>query len=143
MLDLASYETAAEEGAPLYLKDPAGRPLEYETGETEVVDGETKPVMKPITIWLAGVEAPRWTRAADEMANKLKESKEERTIQDIRGDRAGMLAKMTLRWEGVVLDGQTLECTEANAKKLYIRFRWILEQVDRFLAVRENFLPAS
>lgn len=139
MLDLTQFETAAEEGAPLSLKDPAGRPLTYDGGEV----GPDGPEMKPIRIWLAGVESPRWTKASDALTNKLQDSKEQRTAQDIRADRAGILAKMTLRWEGIIVDGQPLECNEANAKKLYMRFKWIMEQVDRFIAVRENFLPAS
>ena len=143
MLDLANFETAAEKGAPLELKDPAGLPLTYDTGEMEEIDGEVQAVMKPITIWLAGVESPRWAKAADALTNKINDMKEKRSAQDIRVDRAAILAKMTLRWDGIVVDGKALECNEENAKKLYARFRWIMDQVDRFIAVRENFLPAS
>jgi len=136
--DLSNFENAAEQGAPLELLDPAGRPLLYEVGTNE-----SGPIEKPVTIWLAGTTSQRWTKAADALANKLQDMKETRSVQDIRNDRASILAKMTLRWEGVVVDGAELPFSEANAQKLYVRFPFILEQIDKFLAKKENFLPAS
>ena len=54
-----------------------------------------------------------------------------------------LLAKCTTDWAGIVVEGETLDCTYENAVKLYGRFAWIMEQVDEFVADRANFTKAS
>jgi hypothetical protein len=129
-LDLSFYEKASEEGADLALKDPAGKALLNGDGST-------------VTIKLAGVTSPRWTRAMDALQNKLIAAKEKQSAEDIRGNRCSLLAAATLGWHGIEVDGNPLEFSEANAKKLYVRFRWVADQVDEFIAAKEHFLPAS
>lgn len=140
--DFTSYEVTAESGAVLELKDPAGRPALYPTDKDDP-ENPGKKLFKPITIMLVGTTSPRWTKATDELATKLKALKEERTIPEVRMDRAGLLAKMTLDWEGIGMDGKVLPCTEENAKKYYFRFPWVMDQVDKFIGDRASFLPAS
>jgi len=130
-MDLANFEKAAEEGAVLELKDPAGNLLKQDDGTT------------PITIRLAGVTSPRWQKATDTLQNRIMSSKEKRDALELRSDRCGLLAAATLGWEGIVLDGVNLEFSTKAALTLYMRFRWIADQVDEFVAKKENFLPAS
>jgi hypothetical protein len=129
-MDLSAFEKAAEEGSLLSLKDPAGKALLQDNGN-------------PVTIMLAGTESPRWTKAMDNLQNRLMASKEKRDAHDLRNDRASLLAAVTLDWDGIVVDGKPLQYTPAEAKKLYIRFKWLADQVDSFIAAKENFLPAS
>jgi hypothetical protein len=133
MLDLTNFETTAEEGCVLFLKDPAN-------SNQLVQDDEAK---TPVSIRLAGVESPRWTKAADALANKIGANKEDRNLQTVRSDRAHLLAAVTIGWSGIVVDGAPVEFSFEAAKKLYIRFKWIMEQADRFVGDRKVFLPAS
>jgi hypothetical protein len=129
-MDFTNFEKAAEQGAILELKDPAGNRLKQEDGS-------------PVTIQLAGVTSPRWTRATDALQNRVMNSKEKRDANDIRMDRCGLLAAATLGWSGIEVDGQKLEFSTSVAQKFYARFRWVADQVDEFVAAKENFLPAS
>lgn len=60
-----------------------------------------------------------------------------------RAERARVLAQVTVAWQGVALDGEVLDCSPANAERLYLRLPWLLDQADRFVADRANFLPPS
>ena len=126
MFDLANLDTTktAEEGAELSLIHPS-------TGED-----------MGIFLRLAGVDSPTYTRAmrasADRLAkafirNKFSSEENEREYLDL-------LARVTLAWRGVIIDGQTVPCTRENALALYRRFKWIGDQVKEFIADRSNYL---
>ena len=53
------------------------------------------------------------------------------------------LVSATVSWEKIQLEGEVLEYSEDNARKLYRRFPWIREQVDAFMSDRANFFKAS
>jgi hypothetical protein len=130
-MDFSIFEKAAEEGSLLTLKDPAGKTLLQSDGEN------------PITILLAGVNSPRWTKAADLLQNRLMNLKEKRDALEIRADRCGLLASITLAWDGIELNGEPVPCKFDDVKKFYMRFKWVADQVDGFITSNENFLPAS
>jgi hypothetical protein len=50
-----------------------------------------------------------------------------------------LLSRVTLSWENVEVNGESLECTPENAKKLYEEYYWLLQQVDTFVGERANF----
>jgi hypothetical protein len=56
-----------------------------------------------------------------------------------------LLVAATAGWSGTAsLDGAELPAfTAAGARSLYLRFPWIREQADAFMADRANFLPRS
>src|SRR6516164_2410909 len=95
-MDLSSFENAAEEGALLTIKDPAGHALLQDDGKT------------PVTILLAGTESPKWTKAMDNLQNRLMSAKDKRDANDLRKDRAALLASVTLDWDGIVVDGKAI-----------------------------------
>jgi hypothetical protein len=131
-MDLTVFEKASDEGADMVLKDPAGK------GPIKNGDGSE------VTIKLAGITSPRWTRAMDALQNRLIANKDKTlSAEDIRGNRCGLLAAATLDWNGIEVDGNPVPFSEANAKKLYLRFRWVADQADEFIAAKEHFLPAS
>lgn len=140
-MDLSKYVTAAEEGTVYEVKDPNGEPL--------LQEGSTPEKPKPVTITLAGTDSERWTKAEDIIYNRRQKSSNPRnmfaakTAEEQRQDAAFLLASVTLAWDGVVLDGKPLECTQANAKMLYLKVKMVREQVDAFLADRRNFTKAS
>ncbi len=124
----------AEAGAILELKDPAGEP-------------DLKPDGMPVTITLAGTESKAWKKARNIVGNKYIQStsrnQKQRSFEDGLDDIAFQLAAVTLAWDGIMLDGQVIECTQANAKRVYLESDTIREQVDLFVGDRKNFWKAS
>lgn len=61
-------------------------------------------------------------------------------IDQIRSDALDVLAACTVAWRGVEWDGVEMECTPANAKKLYEAIPWLRGEVDKFVDEVSNFL---
>lgn len=139
VLDFAQLDTktAAEIGAEMILENP-------KTGEPIVLaDGSFASItfQGPDSAKVRAFQR-RHTDDVIEAARKGKsppsaEANERRTI--------GELAAITLRWNVPPLDGQTVPCNEANAKRLYgdPRLPWIVEQAVRFVADRVRFFKSA
>lgn len=144
MFDLDSLDTvkACDRGAALELRHPETR----------------KPLGVKIT--LAGADSEKYMKAANKIAANranmaLTPAKMKRTqqglpievtpeeLEDRRDDALRLLAAATLSWEGVVVSGQEIACSEEEAFKLYRKFPWIKDQVDAFVSDRANFLTGS
>jgi hypothetical protein len=103
------------------------------------MDGKTS---LGFSIRVAGPDSKRAKDAQEELADELIESEnltrlQAREVAD-RGYR--YLAKVTMGWEpAIVLDGQEMAYSEENAEKLYRRFNFIKEQVDRAAGNRTRF----
>lgn len=133
-MDLATFAASSDEGATLELKDPAGEPLFKDDGST------------PVTIKLAGSDSKRWRKAEDTVGDKrLKAAKSGgvKSMEELRDQNAFLLASVTLSWDGIVVHDKELECNLENAKRLYLDYAWVREQVDSFVGDRRNFLTAS
>jgi hypothetical protein len=63
-------------------------------------------------------------------------------MAETREDTASLYASVTLRWH-VIVDGKEPECSFDAAKRVYLDYPWIGEQVDAFLSDRANFSTAS
>lgn len=99
-------------------------------------------------IRLAGMDSKAWRAAvkqyADNVREKIKKSKSpsnemmlELKISD--ETKASWFAAITIDWKEVMWNGEPLECTVANAKKLYDSAPWLCEQINIFIANRSNF----
>lgn len=135
MLDLGSLDTraASEEGAVMAVVHPVtGQPLTQEDGAA-------------VTITLAGMDGDRFRKAQRAATDRRLKSPRRAnvTAEDIERDGIETLAACTLAWTGLVLDGETLDCTVPNARKAYQRLPWLREQVDAFIGDRANFLKVS
>lgn len=123
-LDLASLDTAAlcEQGAELELTHPAtGAPL-------------------GVYLTLAGVDSKSWRKATAALAEKRLGKRGKVSAEEVQTGGVEILARCTLGWRGVVVDGQEMPCTVNNARTLYGRFPWIFEQADRFASDRGSYL---
>ena len=125
-VDLAALDvtSAAEKGAVLQLTHP--------------VSG----VELDISIRLAGMDSEQYQKAQRAAVNK-RVNKRRRTPLDpeeLAEESYTLLAKVTLGWEGIVLDGELIPFSQENARMIYKRFPWIREQVDQFTTDRGNFL---
>lgn len=138
-LDLAQLDTAAraEAGVEMTVRHPV-------SGEAlSAGDGSA------VKLRLAGLDSERFERASAVLA-AARLAEERRAPQPDAGadgltrtERARLLALVTVDWRGVALDGEALACTAENAERLYLRLPWLLDQADRFVADRANFLPPS
>ena len=132
----------ANEGAPLDLKLPNGKPWLYETGEKEK-DG--KPEMKQHRIWLAGIDSDAWRKAKRRLMDTVTEnaknnrelSEEEADIENLK-----LFASVFLKWEGFTDNGKPAACNQENAMKLMKWGPFIYDQVSAFINDRANFMKA-
>lgn len=125
-IDLSTLDVAraAEKGAVLQLTHP--------------VSGDEL----GISIRLAGADSDLYQKAQRAGVNKRisKRRRTPLTPEELVEESYTLLAKISLGWTGVVLDGEALPFSFDNARMLYKRFPWIREQVDQFTADRGNFL---
>lgn len=101
----------------------------------------------PVTIALVGIDSERFRAASREIINRRLKNQTRRRdtsvkVEEIEAESLEQLAAATLGWEGVELDGKALPFSHVNALKLYRRLPWVKDQVDTFVADRENFLKA-
>lgn len=123
--DLASLDTTprADAGAELELTHPVtGAPL-------------------GVTLTLAGVDSAAYRKAQAALTDKrLGRRSGKLTAAELQRDGIELLARCTLAWSGVVVDGAEVACTADAARELYTRFVWIREQADAFVSERANYL---
>ncbi|HYD52915.1 MAG TPA: hypothetical protein VEA99_09820 [Gemmatimonadaceae bacterium] len=130
---------ACDQAQPMTLRHPndSATPVLYEDPET----GERK----PIRIWLLGNESSEAKRLRREltrerMRRNAAKSREEPTdaeldesIERIELEDARLAAALTVRWEGILVDGVPVDCTPARALALYQQEAWVGKQAERFV----------
>ena len=124
-MDLTQFDVVspANEGVWMNLEHPVtGEPLE-------------------VKIKLAGVDSDYYKKELRRQQNKrFKKGFRKMNAEELESETIELLVACTLDWEGVELEGQTLECNPENVRKIYKQFPWIKEQVDNFINDRANFL---
>lgn len=137
--DLAALDTkaAAEQGTAVQLENPiTGEPL---------IDGQGDPV----TITVLGMDSAKMRHymrtVNDRHLEQFRRQKNPLTSEHQEKEKIEGLAKVTVGWSGIALDGHVLEFNEANARMLYSdpRFPWIVEQLDKAVADRARFFKAA
>lgn len=98
-----------------------------------------------VFITVQGSESQAYQRVyrerVDEMLNRSAKGKAKPdTPEQIEKKGAALLAEVTTGWRGVVLGGEELPFTPANARKLYEEQRWVRQQVDRAVHDLGNFM---
>ena len=124
-MDFKPFDGPADAGADLVVLDP---------GTLEPTD---------VVITLAGQDSKAWRRATREAGRRAMDSVRDgggrKALELTESNGTFVLARATLAWKNVELDGKQLECTQANAEMLYSTFPWLREQVDRFVGDRSRF----
>ena len=102
------------------------------------------------SIRVAGPDSDRAKQAQDDLSEELIDQQNMARMSARDAAQRGLryLAKITMGWEkadgsdgpAIVLDGEALAYSEENAVKLYQRFAFIKEQVDRAAGSRARFL---
>jgi len=131
-MDLSRYNVSkmAEKGANLELLDPEDEPLMHNK--------------KPVTIKLLGTDSKVWRNMNRDRSRELSYKMQKKRKKQIdftmsEEDTCEMLAACTLGWEGIEVNGKTLEFSIEAACEMYIDHLWIREQVDAFIGDRANF----
>lgn len=127
-MDLANYDLSAkaEAGSEVKILDPkSGEPTDI---VITVVGSDSKTYRNAVA--LAAYEHKMGGDDDSEMLERL---------ETVISRQYSTLAACTTGWEGIELDGETLEFSRENALKLYSRFDWISQDVFVHIKNRENF----
>lgn len=129
-IDLATFDAAIEQ---------------METGlDVPIIGMDGKPL--GLTIRVAGPDSSRVQAAREAMHQEAVESERLTPLSAAESYAQGtkFLAKLTIGWTPTVtVDGEVLEYTEANAIRVYEKYRFIRQQVDNAAGSRAGFFLAS
>lgn len=134
-MDLSKFDTTkgSQEGAVLEILNP--------------LDGSKIPDKEdnPVTITVVGKDSETFRKTSNKiMAGRISRATSRGKLKlnpdELEAEAIDLLVTCTLRWSGIEVDGKELEFSQANVKTVYIRFPWIKEQVEDFIAERVNFL---
>lgn len=130
-MDLSNFNTvpAANAGAPMTVRDPSGAPI-------VAADGS------PVTITLRGRDSEVFLQTERKIIDR-RVSHGGSSAAAREQDGIDLLAKCTVSWCGIVVEGEELECTEANARRVYRDFRFIRDQADAFIGDRSHFMSRA
>lgn len=106
--------------------------------ELKGMDGKTP---LGVSVRVAGPDSDRQVKALAALTDEYLDRQEsvETTAAELDRRSLILLAKSTIEWTPVVLDGVDLPYSEENAIKLYSRFRFIREQVEKKASTRKAF----
>lgn len=120
----------AEKGAACHLEDPV-------TGELLYQDNG-----KPITISVLGQDSAVFRKEVAHIAERHG-GKKKANLELAESNAIHLLAKLVTGWDGIIWDGEPLECTQENVRMFLTKFRPIRDQLDGFIADRSNFLTSG
>lgn len=138
--DLSTLDTkkAAEDGAIINLENPfTKQPL---------VDDEKKSYYIKILGADSGKISDRLRDIADRRLEYIQRTRKIMTESEIaRQEDIETLAAATLDWYLPAIDGETWDCSEVNAAKLYSdkRFPWLREQLEKVIGDRSRFFKKN
>lgn len=90
--------------------------------------------------WRDHTRAKSNARMREDFEGKRKGKTKPPTVEEIEEGAAELLAKVTVGWRDVELDGEELPFNEANAKRLYTELPWVRHQVDEAASDLGNFM---
>lgn len=99
---------------------------------------------KPTVIHLWGRDSEKYRSEMRKRQNKRlstasKRNQQSLNIEQIESDSLEVLVAATAGWDNVVWEGQKLDPTPENIRKVYKSLPWLMDQVDQFVNTRENF----
>lgn len=123
--DLQSIETMMQEFAWLTISHP-------KTGEPT-----------PMRVKLANPDSEAYKavdrRVSNKRLNAIRKAKNGLTVEALNAFDLDLIIGVTLGWENVAINNETLDCNAENARMLYTKFPFIREQVQEFTLDRANF----
>lgn len=106
---------------------------------------------KPVTIKVMGPDSTKYRSLSRSQIRKRltrmaagQKEVTEADMDETESDGLDILAACTISWTGVLTPkGEEIPCNAENARKLYLHYPVVKEQIDAFISERENFLRAS
>lgn len=136
-MDLSKFKTDAPEGAEMIVLEPGRNvPLGHDEGQP------------PAKIRLLGVDSDAYQKATRANLNKrLAAARGNRTAgrisaEEMEAEQLEVLVACTIAWENIEDGPEHLDCTPANARRVYAKFPWLREQATQFVEDRTNFLKS-
>lgn len=126
LADFDALQASQEEGIDVAINGPDGKPLGF-------------------SIRIAGPDSERQKQASEDIVNERLNSGDASpaTASDLMSARIRGLAKSTISWTPFKLDGGEYKYSEDAARRLYLRFPWMREQVEAKAGKRAAFLKPS
>jgi len=133
-MDFGKINTAEDsnQGATYHVIDPYTEEPAYATvGKEE----------RPVTITILGPDADKVRKYQNDMlrASMKKRKGGQLDPADLEKRLTTQMANAIISWEGVLMDGEVLECTRENAMELLNRHSWLRDQLAGFQQDRANF----
>ena len=127
-IDLAKE---SEAGAKMMLLHPStDEPLSTESGDMYII--------------LAGQDSKQFRKASNRINNReLRKRRNNRSIEKADENACELLAACTLDWLVQIDSEEPEKFSEEAARNLYRDHPWVREQVDLFVADRNNFLETA
>lgn len=135
-MDLSNISKSVDtdQGAFLHLEHPA-------TGEKLYADkDEQGNPIKPIGMYLVGMDSKVYRRKQAEIANRaLAKKRKQVTYEQFDENGTELLAACVVSFQNMVVDEEVMEDPKKQAHPLFLNHRWIREQADEFIGDRRNF----
>lgn len=133
MSDFAAFEGKSAGSAVLELTKPDGTPFLQADGKT------------PCTITLLGQDSDEYVKQDNKSGNlRLAQGARLKLTQEgLDAAQLKNLVAVTVAWDGIVMGGETLECTPTNVFDFYTRVPLVREQVQKFVEDRANFFKTA
>ena len=128
--------------------------LDFQTVDEAVEMQVTSPVDgKPLNgarVWLYGPDTKQYRTAQSKLSRRaratmMKGGKRALIEDDDENSGLTVISHCVARWEGLTLEGETLDPGLENAMRLFghPKATWLRDQVAEFMQDRANFLPRS
>lgn len=136
-MDFGTIDTAEDSnhGATYHVVDPySEEPAYVNIGGKDV----------PVTITVLGPDSDKMRQfQSNMMRSMMKRRKASMDADDLDRKMTSQLVEAVVSWQGVMMNGEELDCTRDNAKVLFDKHRWLREQLLGFQQERANFLTRS
>lgn len=122
------------------------KPVKADKGATlEILHPETEEPIDGMTITLLGQDSAvfRKMQIAKQQAilNRMTKGKKvaELDAEKLADENIEDLVKLTVKWTGFEINGESLPATPENFRMVYTEWPWIREQAQEFVGNRANF----
>ena len=91
-----------------------------------------------IVFTVSGTDSKQYRQAVrDVMVRRM--SDPDSDASEFDSDEVEILARCTVGFKGLLIDGESPDNTLESITKIYAEFTWIKDQVDKFIANKSNF----
>lgn len=130
-MDLKEFNVDSEQKATMQVYNP-------QTDEPLLTDGQ------PVTIDLYGPDSDVIQKVQEDFDNRLlkktnRSGKLSLNSKQLKAQAQAINVASVADWNGIVWEGEPLECNEENVRMLLEHLPWLREQIEGFINDRQNF----